>query len=372
MEKLNLGIGKFIYTKPCDTCQAAGASVFCRADSLSLCLSCDSTVHTPHARHERVWMCDVCEQAPASVTCKADAAALCATCDQEIHSANPLATRHERVPIVPFYDTADPFAKTIAYGKDVNDCFADVFANTTVCCKDINKCSHTCFPGDETTKLAPSSWTFPNITTKVETDMMEMKSVDFLFSDVDQFLDLDCNMTDSVVPVQTVRSYEKATTQHVMNQMSNKHLEIDFAKPKFNSYSHDPNFGTQCVSQSISSSSMDVGVVPDVSAISDISYPYVQTKGSTINLSDLTGAVPSHGSDREARVMRYREKRKNRKFEKTIRYASRKAYAETRPRIKGRFAKRSETESEVLNNTFISSVSAFMAETAGYGVVPSF
>ncbi len=47
---------------------------------------------------------------------------------------------------------------------------------------------------------------------------------------------------------------------------------------------------------------------------------------------------------REQRVARYREKRKNRKFEKTIRYASRKAYAEIRPRIKGRFAKKEEIE----------------------------
>lgn len=39
---------------------------------------------------------------------------------------------------------------------------------------------------------------------------------------------------------------------------------------------------------------------------------------------------------REARVNRYREKRKSRKFEKTIRYASRKAYAESRPRVKVR------------------------------------
>lgn len=45
---------------------------------------------------------------------------------------------------------------------------------------------------------------------------------------------------------------------------------------------------------------------------------------------------------RAARVLRYKEKRKNRKFEKTIRYASRKAYAESRPRIKGRFVKRGE------------------------------
>ena len=41
-------------------------------------------------------------------------------------------------------------------------------------------------------------------------------------------------------------------------------------------------------------------------------------------------------------LTRYREKRKRRTFEKTIRYQSRKAYAEVRPRIKGRFATREE------------------------------
>ncbi|XP_010919618.2 transcription factor GHD7 [Elaeis guineensis] len=47
--------------------------------------------------------------------------------------------------------------------------------------------------------------------------------------------------------------------------------------------------------------------------------------------------------EREAKVMRYKEKRKKRRYEKQIRYASRKAYAEMRPRIKGRFAKTPET-----------------------------
>ncbi|KAL0372043.1 UNVERIFIED_CONTAM: Zinc finger protein CONSTANS-LIKE 5 [Sesamum calycinum] len=76
-----------------------------------------------------------------------------------------------------------------------------------------------------------------------------------------------------------------------------------------------------------------------------------------------TEAIPTpvSGVDREARVLRYREKRKNRKFEKTIRYASRKAYAETRPRIKGRFAKRSELE-----------VDSLISGDASYGVVPTF
>lgn len=72
-------------------------------------------------------------------------------------------------------------------------------------------------------------------------------------------------------------------------------------------------------------------------------------------------------TEREARVLRYREKKKMRKFEKTIRYASRKAYAEKRPRIKGRFAKRKEVDAEA-DQAF----STMIAFDARYGIVPSF
>lgn len=56
------------------------------------------------------------------------------------------------------------------------------------------------------------------------------------------------------------------------------------------------------------------------------------------------GDAAGESLSRAERVARYREKRKNRRYEKTIRYASRKAYAEVRPRIKGRFAKKEEVE----------------------------
>ena len=44
--------------------------------------------------------------------------------------------------------------------------------------------------------------------------------------------------------------------------------------------------------------------------------------------------------EREARVSRYREKRRTRLFSKKIRYEVRKLNAEKRPRMKGRFVKR--------------------------------
>lgn len=114
---------------------------------------------------------------------------------------------------------------------------------------------------------------------------------------------------------------------------------------------------------------MDVGVVPE--STSEVSISHTRPPKGTIDLfSSPPIQIPTQLTpmDREARVLRYREKKKNRKFEKTIRYASRKAYAETRPRIKGRFAKRRDTEVEV--DQMFSSAS-LMAESA-YGIVPSF
>lgn len=108
----------------------------------------------------------------------------------------------------------------------------------------------------------------------------------------------------------------------------------------------------------VSSSSLDVGVVPDGSTVTDMSNPGGRAVG-TAGFESASRALQLSSVDREARVLRYREKRKNRKFEKTIRYASRKAYAETRPRIKGRFAKRADIEAEA-------------ERVFGFGVVPSF
>jgi len=341
-----------IAAKPCDSCKAAAALLFCRVDSAFLCIGCDAKVHRPgvagNARHERVWMCDVCEQAPASVTCKADAAALCVTCDADIHSANPLAHRHERIPVVPFYDSAESVVKSAAAA-------ADDFLEST----DDRSTHHSCDEPD------PASWSIPNPTHKLpDVDAPDMKSIELLFSESDHFLDFDYPIgihksgSDSVVPVQPMKSAQPATKQ-MADPSRDNYIEINFTNSKINSFN-----------SSFSSSSMDVGVVPDGSSVSEISYSY-----GKISYNDLGGSVNtppfSNGSDREARVLRYREKRKNRKFEKTIRYASRKAYAETRPRIKGRFAKRTELEPDLVKR-FLRSGPDFHAEDGGYGVVPSF
>jgi hypothetical protein len=131
-------------------------------------------------------------------------------------------------------------------------------------------------------------------------------------------------------------------------------IELDFTQSKAAYLPYAPT-------PSHSVSSVDVGVLPERS-------------DSAVAAAGVPAATPATGEGREARLMRYREKRKNRRFEKTIRYASRKAYAETRPRVKGRFAKRTD---DADGDAYADAVTApaprpYVLDFGNYGVVPTF
>lgn len=359
--------------KLCDSCDSAAALLFCRKDAAFLCTACDVKLHR-HTRHERVWMCEVCEQAPASVTCKADAAALCVTCDRDIHSANPLARRHDRIPVVPFYDSAEAVVKSTA--GDLLDPISGYGHthefNSSVAREDNN-----------------DSWGVPTTTTNANckfpsrTSQTDMKSID-LFASADRLFDFGFPITtevkhqsqfrdsvnDGVVPVQTtVPTTNFPQAQRVDHQSPGTPYEIDFTRSTTNSNNKS---NSQSYNHNVSCSSMDAGVVPEQQkSMLEISHPFMVAvkNGETQITKKLSGM------DREARVLRYREKRKKRKFEKKIRYASRKAYAEMRPRIKGRFAKRTEPTTELDVDRWLLTAecnnNSYGAE-GEYGVVPSF
>ncbi|WOL18317.1 zinc finger protein CONSTANS-LIKE 3-like [Canna indica] len=345
----------------CDSCKAAAALLYCRADVAYLCGGCDARVHEASqlsSPHQRIWVCEVCEQAPAAVTCKADAAALCEACDVDIHSANPLARRHERTPIVPFIELLSanhlkPSAAAAAGFPFGEGTAPDDLKN-----------------GEEKeVEAAAASWLLPNNGHTQLKGLMgapELKSADFFFSDVDPYLDLEYAtsidtrfQTDSIVPVHAKAAGVDGGVPPFPSFLPlDTGIELDFAPSKL---SYSSNNTTNSMSQSDQVSSSEAGVVPDgsSSAMTDVTNPY--------------GGKAATQMDREARVMRYREKRKNRRFEKTIRYASRKAYAETRPRIKGRFAKREDIEAEVdrIYSSAAAAAAALLADV-GYGVVPSY
>nr|CAB3468615.1 unnamed protein product [Digitaria exilis] len=367
----------------CGGCEAAPAAVHCRScpggGGAFLCTACDAR-QPGHARlgHERVWMCEVCELAPAAVTCKADAAVLCAACDSDIHDANPLARRHARVPVAPIGSEAAAAAvEAMLFGTTASE--ADEHHHHAAGHQHQQEHNHHDHHDHQQQQHA--------LNLNVEAKDMKL---DYLFSELDPYLSVEIprfQHADSVVPTGVGAgaggaveldftcgigvkhsSYSSYTATSLAHSGSSSEVgvvpeafggggggsfELDFTRPKPQAYM--PYTATP---QSHSVSSVDVEAVPEMAAA-------------------VARPVPLVGESREARLMRYREKRKNRRFEKTIRYASRKAYAETRPRIKGRFAKRTDHDADAddvdaeAEAAVPSSAAAYVLDF-GYGVVPSF
>ncbi|WOK92122.1 hypothetical protein Cni_G00813 [Canna indica] len=304
--------------KPCDSCSVSPALLYCRADAAYLCGGCDARVHGANglaSRHERSWLCEVCEQAPAVVTCKADAAALCTSCDADIHTANPLARRHERLPLLPVLGPAPKLPATAARDRGGSSLFR---------------------PSVDEEEVEAYS------TLHQEAPVLR-SAAEFFFSDADAYLDLDYGTSTDGTKTAAVVAADPSSVLTPDGGYFDLNLVGSKQEPEF-SFCH--------------SESSEAGVVPDVSQPTVVGIP-----------CDPAAAR----ADREARLMRYREKRKIRRFEKTIRYASRKAYAEARPRIKGRFVKRTEVETEVdrIYSSAAEAVAALVTDDE-YGVVPSY
>ncbi|KAG2265717.1 hypothetical protein Bca52824_072796 [Brassica carinata] len=89
--------------------------------------------------------------------------------------------------------------------------------------------------------------------------------------------------------------------------------------------------------------------VPATSESSNLPLTFSSEKGSNSAASCKTTRVVATKADleqlaqyRDNAMQRYKEKRKTRRYDKTIRYESRKATADTRLRVKGRFVKATE------------------------------
>ncbi|PWA67756.1 constans-like protein [Artemisia annua] len=370
----------------CDTCCCSPSTIFCEADLAYLCTRCDSQVHAANklsSRHKRVWVCEACEQAPAAFICKADAASLCTTCDAVIHSANPLARRHQRVPVMPISgSTYESQGRFLSQGSDgtVNKEEEDEAASWLLFdapaknnqnqeytneflfngeggvdeyldLVDYNSCQDTQFSDDHKCNdlQFDDDYKYTNDVTNYSKDIRKYGGGD----------------ADSLVPVRGGEAKKEHQIYDLNFQHQNFQLGCDYEASN-GGYSYPASLG-----HSVSMSSLDVGVVPE-SSISN-SRSSISNSRSSKGTTDLFSGPPIQMPtqltplDREARVLRYREKKKTRKFEKTIRYASRKAYAETRPRIKGRFSKRTNVDVEV-DQMF----STTLITEGGYCIVPSF
>nr|CAH55693.1 putative Hd1-like protein [Festuca pratensis] len=353
----------------CDGCCMVPSVVYCHADSAYLCASCDVRIHSANrvaSRHERVCLSVAHEHAPALLQCRTDAVASCAAYEAQAHYANLLAGMHQCVPVVSHPATAilaDSLLAEAAVATTIRSCKEEE-ASWLLLSK--NSANHNC-SGDN-------------------------RSSSTYFGEVDEYFDLvgynsyyDSRMNNNRAQyvMQEQQHLQPMQKEYAEKEGSECVVPSQFAtvsKPQQSGYAlvgaeqaasmtAGVSVYTDSVNNSISFSSMEGGIVPDNTVV-DLPHSIIPTPAGASSLhSGPPLQMPLHFSsmDREAKVLRYKEKKKTRTFEKTTRYATRKAYAEARPRIKGRFAKISEAEMEV-DQMF----SAAALSDSSYSTVPWF
>ncbi|KAL6594372.1 hypothetical protein ACP70R_048565 [Stipagrostis hirtigluma subsp. patula] len=314
--------------------------------------------------------CDSCRSAPCAVYCRADAASLCPACDADVHSANPLARRHRRVPM------GGGGAFVVRPGGAVGSSSWPI--------REGRRCDHDedddARGGDEEEEA--SSWLLLDPPLRGADDGLMPSFGDALVAD---FLDLGGGDEE---PEDASSKEECSSSSHGKSSDDGSHefavpaqppiQRLGFAGEMAPYDADNPSHGGYGYSTTLEhtlsvSSSVDTGMVPDRAA-PDMTGSFLSCNSGD-HFAAAAGAQMSvqfmAAMDREARVHRYREKRKTRRFEKTIRYASRKAYAETRPRVKGRFAKRT-AGADLEVDQYFSTAAAAMTANSSCGVVPTF
>ncbi|XVF08861.1 hypothetical protein REPUB_Repub07fG0040600 [Reevesia pubescens] len=352
------------WARSCDTCQSAACTLYCHTDSAYLCNDCDKRIHAadPMAlSHQRVWICAACENAPAVVTCSADAASLCINCDIQIHSVNPVARRHTRVPIPSLSSLACSSSSTHRDAHLLGPMFdtGNEIATPTVLSEETDE--------DET-----DSWL---LLEPDNTDNQTISGITYA-EQLDEYMDVVDTCTEHQCEEQCSDQLQLHCLNYPEDSGSDSVVQTFEANKQpqqegKQQQAHTEHRGSKAAFTNTHSSSLTVpmllitaGILPN--AISNIPNSYTRFPTGTTDLfPDPLLLMPLQFTpmNREEKVLRYREKRKARKYEKKIRYASRKAYAETRPRVKGRFARKPVME--------IEDDQLFSKEDYSYGIVSS-
>ncbi|KAG2611231.1 zinc finger protein CONSTANS-LIKE 9-like isoform X4 [Panicum virgatum] len=388
----------------CDFCGEQRSMVYCRSDAASLCLSCDRNVHSANAlsrRHTRSLLCDRCASQPATVRCLVENASLCQNCDWNGHATGSSAAGHKRQTINCYSGcpSSAELSRIWSFVSDIpnvapepnceqgismmsisdsgvsnqdnaagdNNLF-DIVSATLM--SDLDTCDKpfvgsSLGAGVNLLPLAPdqTAGTEDSTTIKVlytpDKDMFSKDSIyeDFCVDDVDLAFE----------------NYEELFgTSHIQMEQLFDDAGIDSyfeVKEVPAGDSTEPKLMQPANSNAVSA---DSGMSnPGVKGDSSVCIPPRQARSSlSLSFSGFTGesSAGDHqdcvvsslllmgeppwqppgpegsiaGGSRDSALTRYKEKKKRRKFDKKIRYASRKARADVRKRVKGRFVKAGE------------------------------
>ncbi|XP_008799882.3 zinc finger protein CONSTANS-LIKE 13 isoform X1 [Phoenix dactylifera] len=352
----------------CDFCGEAKALVYCRADAARLCLRCDRQVHAANSvcsRHPRSLLCDTCRAAAASIFCPSHRSLLCSNCDFDAHRGGGVV-HQDRRPVESFSGcpTAAELVAVLGVGEDaksvvegtgddggggwlVDDGWMwemppvfsldDLIVPTTSC------------HGFQATGIPPLPKHRNSTCGKHKEEIVRqlhelIKSENRMINDHDEL--------EQVMKFQTLVPQQNF-------QLGNLHSDVAhdgtcIAVPACEFQDNAPQWTTDKlaavfpVEQDIGDSSMvnllSVDETTDNQANANKASVADSDTGHTVIRQNIPSLPLKSGNElafvnRDSVISRYKKKRETRRYDKLIRYESRKIRADTRMRIKGRFAK---------------------------------
>nr|AKN23425.1 CONSTANS-like zinc finger protein [Betula luminifera] len=356
----------------CDYCSNATALLYCRADSAKLCFLCDRVIHSGNqlfSKHARSPLCDACDSSPASVFCSTESSVLCQNCDWERHRLS-LSPVHNRRPLEGF--TGCPSVselqaivgfeevghKTLFLsnesGGDEIDGFSDLFVWDPPFVVGLDD-----LIGSTDSAHDFEAMRVPPLPKNRNAACGQYKEE--ILNQLRHLMKLEPNLNCENVDAEPLASFQSLMPQQ--NEQPER-MSIGFADnaepiafPAFEANAiqwctdRDEAANQLCLPNSLKRKYLEENpVVPDkrldtggsVSHANDgieAQSRYDPTKYEASSALQRVAPHDLNSQERDFAISRYKEKRKTRRYDKQIRYESRKVRAESRTRIKGRFAK---------------------------------
>uniref|UniRef100_A0A1J3CXX7 Zinc finger protein CONSTANS-LIKE 9 n=1 Tax=Noccaea caerulescens TaxID=107243 RepID=A0A1J3CXX7_NOCCA len=354
----------------CDFCGEQRSMVYCRSDAACLCLSCDRSVHSANAlskRHSRTLVCERCNAQPATVRCVEERVSLCQNCDWSGHnnnnenssSSSPQNHKRQTISCYSGCPSSSELASIWSFCLDL--------AGQSVCEEEMGMMNiddggsteQNC-KEDRKDVVVGSSSSRPETTCAAQAKSSSAKDVGLC---EDEFYgNLGMDEVDLAL-----ENYEELFGtafnpagelfgQGGIDSLFQKHHQaaaeggnsVQPAESNDDSFMSSKTEPIICFTSKPAHSNISFSGVTGESSAGDF-----QECGASSSMQ-LSGEPPwypqtsqennacSHSVTRNNAVMRYKEKKKARKFDKRVRYASRKARADVRRRVKGRFVKAGE------------------------------
>ncbi|KAJ8500969.1 hypothetical protein OPV22_011521 [Ensete ventricosum] len=360
----------------CDFCGEQRSIIYCRSDAASLCLSCDRNVHSANAlsrRHSRTLLCDRCSEQPAVVRCAEESVSLCLDCDWNGHgAAAAVSSGHKRetincylgCPSAAEFSRIWPFFQELPEiaGSDceqglglmtidessVSNCWASP-ENSTLDVPGAGKLedleavdkSNALIGSSSGSAICPMSCTADLTAGAVDSTTPKLPcpgTKDFEFCKDDIYEDLNVDDVDL-----TFQNYEELFG---VSHNQTGHLFDDDEMDIFFDTRATSACNSNCQGELVGEASSAGQVKSMQATCSNAVFAGSVMSNPGKNADSMFAAGLENSSlpraSRDSAVMRYKEKKKARMFEKKIRYASRKAMADGRRRVKGRFVKAGE------------------------------